>query len=73
LTNDNRLMVFFAGIGLGVAGTLLFAPASGKETRSRIRSGASKTGDYLKQQANTAVEQGKQAFQETVSKGLQNA
>jgi gas vesicle protein len=68
LTNDNRLMVFFAGIGLGVAGTLLLAPASGKETRSRIRSG----GDYLKQQANTAVEQGKQAFQETVSKGLQN-
>ena len=74
MSKDNSVFVFFAGLGVGVAGTLLFAPASGREVRLRLRNGAGKTGDYLKQQANSvmepledAVAAGKRAFDETVS------
>ncbi len=79
MSKDNSLLVFFAGLGVGVAATLLFAPASGSELRSRLRNGAGKTGDYLKQQANSimepledAVTAGKQAFNETVSNAMSN-
>ena len=76
MSKDDRLLIFFAGLGVGVAGTLLFAPASGSELRSRLRNGAGKTGEYLKTQAaalkgplEEVYAQGKQVFNETVSKG----
>lgn len=77
MSKDNSALVFLAGLGVGVAATLLFAPASGSELRSRLRNGAGKTGDYLKQQANSmmepledAVAAGKRAFNETVSNAM---
>ena len=76
MSKDNSLMMFFAGVGIGVAGTLLLAPSSGREMRSRIRGSANRGGDYLRQQADSwkssvddAVAAGQQAFHESVSKG----
>jgi gas vesicle protein len=68
--------MFFAGIGIGVAGTLLLASSSGREMRSRIRAGANRSGDYLRRKAGTwksslddAVEGGERLVHEGVVKG----
>jgi len=58
---------FFAGLSVGIAGTLLFAPASGRETRQRIRDKATEgttavrdRANALKQQASDALDSGAQ-------------
>ena len=63
----NVLGSFLAGLGVGAAGALLYAPASGGETRQRIRDTASSgsqairdRADTLKQQANEVLDRGAQ-------------
>lgn len=47
--DDNKgLSYFLLGLGIGVAVGMVFAPASGEETRGRIRTRALEGGDYLR-------------------------
>jgi gas vesicle protein len=67
---------FVAGLGVGVALSLLFAPQSGDETRELIaekarqgRDFVADTVDDLKSQASGAVEQAKGKVREAVQVG----
>src|SRR5665213_624668 len=46
MTSD-RGVFFLAGIGVGIAGAVLFAPYKGKETRRRLQRGANDTVDQM--------------------------
>ena len=48
MDDSKALSCFLLGLGIGVAVGIVFAPASGEETRGRIRSRALEGGDYLK-------------------------
>ena len=48
---DKGLSYFLLGMGIGVAVGMVFAPASGQETRGRIRSKAVEGGDYLRRRS----------------------
>lgn len=41
VTTNDRAAIFLAGMGIGIAGALWFAPREGQETRRRIQTGAS--------------------------------
>ncbi len=43
----------FAGLGVGVAGVALLAPATGTKTRGRIRGMAGRAGDFLTDHATS--------------------
>jgi len=67
MSSTDFLCGFLAGATVGIAGTILFAPASGRETRQRIRdtaaSGTQAVRDRaatLKQQASDALDGGSQ-------------
>jgi gas vesicle protein len=67
MSTTDFLCGFLAGATVGIAGTILFAPASGRETRQRIRdtanSGAQAVRDRatnLKQQASGVLDSGSQ-------------
>ena len=47
MEDDSKFSYFFLGLGLGVAVGLLFAPKTGEETRTLIRSKADEGKDYL--------------------------
>jgi gas vesicle protein len=56
LTNMRKIdhfTPFLAGIGIGVAASVLFAPESGNKTQRRIRDIASGAGNAIKQRANS--------------------
>ena len=68
MDDDNKLSYFFLGLGLGVAVGVLFAPKSGAETRSLLKSKAEEGADYVKRRgtefrdtAVDALDKGKQA------------
>ena len=68
MDDDNKLSYFFLGLGLGVAVGVLFAPKSGAETRSLLKSKAEEGADYVKRRgtefrdtAADALDKGKQA------------
>jgi gas vesicle protein len=46
MTSD-RGVLFLAGVGIGIAGAVLFAPYKGKETRRRLQQGANDTLDQV--------------------------
>ena len=48
MAQDNSTLIFLAGLGVGVVGTLLFAPWSGEESRTLLKNNAGKARDYLK-------------------------
>ena len=54
---SNVLGSFLAGLGVGAAGALLYAPASGGETRQRIRDTASSGTQAVRDRANTLKQQ----------------
>jgi gas vesicle protein len=75
MDDDNKLSYFFLGLGLGVAVGVLFAPKSGAETRSLLKSKAEEGADYVKRrgvefrdQAADVLDKGKQ----TVSRHKEN-
>ena len=53
---------FLAGMGIGAAVALLYAPQSGKETRRMIGRGADRSKDYLEDQATRLRERGKDLY-----------
>jgi gas vesicle protein len=68
MEDDSKFSYFFLGLGLGVAVGLLFAPKTGEETRSMIRSKADEGKDYLvrrsgelRDQATDAIEKSRSA------------
>jgi gas vesicle protein len=66
--DNNTFAIFLAGLGIGVFGTLLLAPLSGKEARTRIRRAAGKTNKYLKKRTATLVDQAGGAINELTDK-----
>jgi gas vesicle protein len=83
----NVMLAFIVGTLTGATLALLFAPASGEETREylgqRAREGRARAQDAIEQgrQAydrqretlSTAVEQGREAFQQARERGAQGA
>jgi gas vesicle protein len=68
MAEDNKFTYFVLGFGIGVAVGILFAPQSGEETRSLLKSKAGEGKEYLKQRgeklyesAGELVEKGKSA------------
>jgi gas vesicle protein len=62
------LSYFFLGLGIGVAVGMIFAPQSGSETRTLIRSRAGEGGDYIRRRgeqlregASGLIDRGKDA------------
>lgn len=75
MTNDyypeprggHTLTAFIMGAALGAVIALLYAPASGAETRSRMK----KLSKDAAREARRRFEQGRQKFQEAVAEGEQ--
>ena len=68
MEDDSKLGYFFLGLGVGVAAGLLFAPKTGEETRSLIKSKATDGADYvrkrgenLRESANDIIDRGRDA------------
>jgi gas vesicle protein len=64
---STKVAYFLAGVGIGVAVALLFAPLSGEETRKRIAEKAQEGKDYvaskgreIRKHAEDLVDQGKE-------------
>lgn len=51
MEKSDRLAMFVAGLGAGVAAGMLLAPYRGEELRQRMRSGASQAGGFLQENA----------------------
>jgi gas vesicle protein len=64
MEDDSKLSYFFLGLGLGVAGGVLFAPKAGAETREFIRSKAGEGVDFVKQRGDDL----RQTATETIDK-----
>ena len=75
--NGSRAVgIFLAGMGVGAAVALLFAPRSGKETREFIGRKAEEGSDYvaakgrvLRRQAEDFVEQGRKTAEKLADRG----
>jgi gas vesicle protein len=75
MTND-RMALFLAGMGIGVAAAILMAPASGEETRRKIKKSASDAADMVQDRAKAlktsvteTVADAKQRINDTLQKG----
>src|SRR5580692_3293125 len=55
--NSNSLLWFLAGLGIGAAAGVLYAPRSGDETRQAIRSRAEDGREFVRDRARQAREQ----------------
>lgn len=61
--DDLRAITWFlAGMGVGAAVALLYAPKSGKETRKLIARGAERSRDYLEDTAERLRDRGKDLY-----------
>jgi len=70
-SNGSGILWFLAGLGLGAALGVLYAPKSGKETRESILSAAEEGSEFMREharqyreQASDWVEKGKDAVQQ---------
>src|SRR3984957_16580931 len=55
--DGSSLIWFLAGLGLGAAAGILYAPRSGNETREALRSRAEEGREYVRNRAREAREQ----------------
>lgn len=74
--DDNNLAWFVAGLALGVAGAILFAPRSGQETRESLAKTAARGREFANRKRQEAeelgrevLEHGREAATETVRAG----
>ena len=58
--DGSSLIWFLAGLGLGAAAGILYAPRSGNETREQLRARAEEGREYIKNRAREAREQAAQ-------------
>lgn len=58
--DGSSLIWFLAGLGLGAAAGILYAPRSGNETREQLRVRAEEGREYVKNRAREAREQAAQ-------------
>jgi len=58
--DGSSLVWFLAGLGLGAAAGILYAPRSGNETREQLRARAEEGREYVKNRAREAREQAAQ-------------
>ena len=58
--DGSSLIWFVAGLGLGAAAGILYAPRSGNETREQLRARAEEGREYVKNRAREAREQAAQ-------------
>jgi len=55
--NGNSFLWFLAGLGIGAAVGVLYAPRSGSETREALRARADEGREYMRERAKQAREQ----------------
>src|SRR5262249_59180615 len=55
--DSSGVLWFFAGLGIGAAVGVLYAPRSGSETREALRARAEEGRDYVRDRAREAREQ----------------
>lgn len=56
-SNNNSFLWFLAGLGVGVAAGVLYAPRSGDETRQALRARAEDSRDFVRDRARQARDQ----------------
>jgi gas vesicle protein len=56
-SNSNGFLWFLAGLGVGAAAGVLYAPRSGNETREALRSKAEEGREYMRNRAENARSQ----------------
>jgi gas vesicle protein len=54
---NNTILWFLAGLGIGAAVGVLYAPRAGSETREALRAKADEGREYMKERARQAKEQ----------------
>ena len=62
-SNDGNFAWFLAGVTVGIAGAILFAPRSGKETREQIAEAASKGREFATEQKRQASQFGRDLYE----------
>jgi len=60
----DNVALFLAGLGIGVAGAILLAPAAGDQTRGKIRDMANRAGDAVKDGAKNLGDKAGQTLEE---------
>jgi gas vesicle protein len=55
MTSDREIKYFCFGLGVGIAGALMWAPKSGAEVRRQIQDTANEGSNYLKDQAESVA------------------
>jgi gas vesicle protein len=60
--NTSKVAWFFAGAAIGAAIALLYAPASGEETRKRIGETANRGKERLNESGHDMLEKGKELY-----------
>lgn len=61
--NEGNLAWFVAGVTVGIAGAILFAPKSGRETRQQLADAASKGRDFASEQRKQATQYGRELYE----------
>jgi gas vesicle protein len=72
MENDNSVTIFLAGLAVGAVGALLFAPASGEDTRSQIKKSVGSGFDTVQDKLSDATDAARKAADQAGSK-LQDA
>jgi gas vesicle protein len=61
--SEGNFAWFVAGVTVGVAGAILFAPKSGKETREQLAEAASKGREFASEQKRQATQFGRDLYE----------
>ena len=61
--SEGNLAWFVAGLTMGVAGAILFAPKSGRETREQLAEAASKGREFASEQKRQASQFGRELYE----------
>ena len=61
--NEGNFAWVVAGVTVGIAGAILFAPKSGKETRQQLAEAASKGREFASEQKKQATQFGRELYE----------